>query len=88
MSKTRQTLGMRNLPRYAHFRMETREHRGILRNADGQEFNRDDLGELQIFGAVDFAHSRRAQAAQQSDSDRLRSCQARNARLDRVTTGK
>jgi hypothetical protein len=45
------------LPRYSHFRMEPRKDCGILRYRDRQEFDGDDLSELQVFGAVDFAHS-------------------------------
>ena len=48
---------MGDVPRDADFGMKSREGAGVLRKRLRQEFDGDDLAELQIFGAIDLAHS-------------------------------
>jgi hypothetical protein len=58
-------VGMRDLSSDANFGMKARECRSILGESFGKKFYGDDLAELQIFGAIDFAH---AAAARQGDN--------------------
>ena len=55
---------MGDLPREPDFLVEAREPVGAMRDLVRQEFERDGLSELQVFGSIDFAH---AAAAQQAD---------------------
>ena len=50
-------IGMRDLPRDAHLRMEPRERAGVLGQAGRKKLDRHDLAELEVFGAIDFAHA-------------------------------
>ena len=49
-------VGMRNLPRHAHFGVELHQARRIAIELRRQELQRDRLPQLQIVGAVDLAH--------------------------------
>jgi hypothetical protein len=60
----------------AHLVVETREHPYIKRNRFWQEFQRDRLIELEVFGFVDLAHP--AAAKQADDSISIREHRARN----------
>jgi hypothetical protein len=48
---------MRNLPGNAHLGVKPRKRPGILRERLWEQFDRDYLAQLQIFRAIDFAHS-------------------------------
>ena len=50
-------VGMRNLPRHAHFAPKTRQSFFIPRQRFRQKFQRDGLPQFQIFGAIHFAHA-------------------------------
>ena len=50
-------IGMRDLPRDAHFRMEPRQRTGVLGQAGRKKLDRHNLAESEIFRAIDFAHS-------------------------------
>jgi hypothetical protein len=50
-------IGMRDLPCSAHFGVKPGKRSGILRKCHGEKFQRHDLSELQVLGAVNFAHS-------------------------------
>jgi hypothetical protein len=49
-------VGMRNLARGMYFGMKARERRCVLRKSYGQKLDGDDLTQLQILGAIHFAH--------------------------------
>ena len=55
---------VRDLPRRAHFVVELREPRRVVRERRRQELQRDRLAELQVVGPIDLAH---AAAAEQAD---------------------
>ena len=57
-------VGVRHLPRRAHFVVELREPHGIAREAFGQELQGDGLAEPQVVGAIHLAHAAPAQQAE------------------------
>ena len=57
MSYVRQTLRCEIVPGDAHFVVELREARRIVRDVVGQELEGDRLSELEVVGAVDLAHA-------------------------------
>ena len=67
---------MRYLPCSPHFVAESRDGFGILRQALRQELERHLLVELQVVGAVDFAHP----AFAQQRHDAVAACQQRSRR--------
>ena len=50
-------VGVRNLPRDAHFAVEARQRRAVFGHRLGQELQRYRLPQLQVVGAIDLAHS-------------------------------
>jgi hypothetical protein len=48
---------MRNLARIANLGMKSRESGGILRELLGEKLHGDNLTELEILGAINFAHA-------------------------------
>jgi hypothetical protein len=57
-------VAMRDLPRHSHFPVKASQRRAVARERFRQKLERDRLAQLEIIGAVDFAHSA---ATNQSD---------------------
>ena len=54
---------MRDLPRESNFLMEASQPVGAMRDVLGQELERHDLSEFQVFGSIHLAHAAPAHQA-------------------------